>query len=96
MSPAPLKCVRLRITGRVQGVGYRAWTMHAGVRFGVRGWVRNRGDGSVEALVVGDETAVAAMIEACRRGPPPAEVAGIDVADANDDGSAGFAALPTV
>ena len=88
--------VRLRVTGRVQGVGYRAWAMQRGARLGVRGWVRNRADGSVEALVIGDDRAVAAMIEACRQGPPAAEVADVAVADDDDDGSTGFAARPTL
>jgi acylphosphatase len=91
-----LQSVRLRITGRVQGVGYRAWAVQAAARVGVRGWVRNRTDGSVEALVIGDEDAVAAIIAACRRGPLAAKVAEVAVADAEDDGSTGFGARPTL
>ena len=60
---------RLTITGRVQGVGYRHWAMTTGRRLGITGWVRNRTDGSVEALIVGDDAAIGAMIDACRRGP---------------------------
>jgi acylphosphatase len=69
--------------------------MGAGARLGVRGWVRNRADGSVEALVIGAEDAVSAMIEACRQGPPAAAVAAVAAAEDEDDGSAGFAAHPT-
>lgn len=70
---------RLTIVGRVQGVGYRDWAVVTGQRLGLRGWVRNRHDGSVEALIVGDEAAVGAMIDACRRGPALARVEEIDV-----------------
>lgn len=70
---------RLRISGRVQGVGYRDWAMAMGQRLGLSGWVRNRVDGSVEALVVGDDDAVGKMIEACRRGPTLAKVDAVDV-----------------
>jgi len=62
----------MRITGRVQGVGYRAWALQAASRLNLRGWVRNRTDGSVEALVIGEDDAVARMIEACREGSAPA------------------------
>jgi acylphosphatase len=90
-----MRAMRLRISGRVQGVGYRAWAVQMAVRLGVRGWVRNRVDGSVEALVIGDEAAVAAMVEACRRGPRAAMVMDIAVSEAEEDGSADFAARPT-
>lgn len=70
---------RLGITGRVQGVGYRDWAMVTAQKLGLRGWVRNRVDGSVEALVVGDDDAVGKMIEACRRGPTLAKVDTVDV-----------------
>ena len=90
-----MRALNLRISGRVQGVGYRAWAMQTAVRLGVRGWVRNRVDGSVEALVIGDEAAVAAMVEACRRGPRAAMVMEVAVSEAEEDGSADFAARPT-
>ncbi|MBS0518141.1 MAG: acylphosphatase [Proteobacteria bacterium] len=70
---------RLTIIGRVQGVGYRDWAVSVGLRLGLCGWVRNRSDGSVEALIVGEEVAVGTMIEACRRGPTMAVVETIDV-----------------
>ncbi len=90
-----MESARLRITGRVQGVGYRAWAIEAAARLGLRGWVRNRRDGSVEALVTGDEDAVAAMIEACRDGPFAARVTEVHVSEAADDGSDRFRPLAT-
>lgn len=87
---------RLTITGRVQGVGYRDWAMATGRRLGLTGWVRNRSDGAVEALIVGDETAVGEMIQACRRGPPLARVDEIDVDPVDLDVLPnGFSRLPT-
>ena len=62
------------IRGRVQGVGYRAWTELVALERGLGGWVRNRRDGAVEAVFAGDATAVEAMLSACRRGPPAARV----------------------
>jgi acylphosphatase len=91
-----MRAVRLRIGGRVQGVGYRAWAMHTAARLGVRGWVRNRADGTVETLVIGGEAAVDAMVEACWRGPPAAMVTDVTIAEAEDDGSTGFTARPTI
>ncbi len=73
------------IRGRVQGVGYRAWTEVTALERGLLGWVRNRRDGSVEALFVGSEDAVVAMFEECRRGPPRARV---DVVDHREAGAA--------
>lgn len=90
-----MKAVRPRITGRVQGVGFRAWAIAPACALGLRGWVRNRTDGSVEALVVGAEGAVERMIEACRQGPPGARVADVAVSNAEDDGSEGFSARTT-
>jgi acylphosphatase len=91
-----MRCVRLRITGRVQGVGYRAWAWQTAEGLGLRGWVRNRTDGSVEALVIGDGEAVAAMIAACQQGPFAARVANVAVKEDDDDGgSTGFTTLPT-
>ena len=89
------RTVRLRITGRVQAVGYRAWAIATAADFGLRGWVRNRRDGSVEVLASGPADAVEAMIAACRRGPPVARVAAVAIAEGDDDGSPGFTAGPT-
>jgi acylphosphatase len=91
-----MRSARLRITGRVQGVGYRAWALQVASRFGLRGWVRNRTDGSVEALVIGEDDAVARMIEACREGPFGARVSEVAITDAEDDGSAEFTPKPTL
>jgi acylphosphatase len=87
---------RLTITGRVQGVGYREWAIATARQLGLAGWVRNRADGSVEALVVGDEQAVGQMIDACRRGPSLARVDDIDVEPVDLDVlPEGFTRLPT-
>ena len=77
--PAGWKTVRLRISGRVQGVSYRYWTVGEATQRGLNGWVRNRRDGSVEALVSGPIGAVDDLIEACRRGPSAARVTDIEI-----------------
>src|SRR5215475_3647190 len=69
---------RVVIRGRVQGVGYRAWTEYTALDLGLEGWVRNRRDGTVEALFAGPREVVEAMLKACREGPPGARVATID------------------
>jgi acylphosphatase len=76
------------IRGRVQGVGYRAWAEVTALECGLQGWVRNCRDGSVEALLVGEDDVVLAMIEACRRGPPGARV---DFVDHREAGAAELA-----
>ena len=74
---------RLVISGRVQGVGFRVWMVEQARELGLSGWVRNRLDGSVEALVAGDIAAVEESLRLCRRGPRMAEVVSIeeDMAD---------------
>ena len=62
------------VHGRVQGVGFRAFVERTALRHGLEGWVRNRRDGSVEAVFMGEVAAVATAIEACRRGPFGARV----------------------
>ena len=87
---------RLTITGLVQGVGYRDWAMMRAQRLGLTGWVRNRSDGSVELLVVGEDTAVGQMIEACRQGPSMARINEVDVEPMDLDVlPEGFRRLPT-
>jgi acylphosphatase len=77
MSAARTIC-HVTIHGYVQRVGYRAWTEHMALQRGLEGWVRNRADGSVEAVFAGPVPAVEAMVAACRRGPPGARVDHID------------------
>lgn len=92
------RAVRLRISGRVQGVWYRGWTVERAGALGLDGWVRNRRDGGVEAVVCGTCEAVERMILACRRGPPAAHVESVDV-DELDPASAveaGFVQRETV
>jgi acylphosphatase len=91
-----MRSVRLTITGRVQGVGYRIWAERAAASHGIRGWVRNRRDGSVELQATGSEDAIAALIETCRQGPPAASVTDVIITDTEDDGGSGFSARPTV
>ena len=69
---------QVMICGRVQRVGFRAWIEYRALEHGLEGWVRNRGDGSVEAVFAGPAVIVEAMLDACRRGPPGARVDGID------------------
>ena len=68
----------LRIVGRVQGVGFRESMRQQAERLGITGWVRNCMDGTVEAVVSGDEAAVSAMLDWCRRGPPLARVEAVE------------------
>ncbi len=70
---------RLIIDGKVQGVGYRAWTVETARRFGLVGWVRNRADGSVEVLVQGTEAAIDRFVAEAGTGPPAAKVDGIEI-----------------
>ena len=87
---------RLQILGKVQGVGFRYFVMHGARQQGLRGWVRNTRDGGVEALLIGEEAAVAVVTEQCRRGPPHARVDSLDAAPARDDGSSDFIERATV
>ncbi len=80
----------VKVTGRVQGVWFRAWTREEAERLGVSGWVRNAADGSVEAHLEGPKETVAAMVEALRRGPPAARVTDVETAPAEANGAEGF------
>ena len=77
MEPPPFVTVRARITGRVQGVWFRAWTQDRARALGIDGWARNLADGAVEAVFCGPEAAVAELVAACAVGPPLAEVADV-------------------
>lgn len=90
-----MRTLRLVIAGRVQGVGFRDWLATEAERHGIAGWVRNRRDGTVEALLHGAPAAVAALHDACRRGPPYAAVSGIHHHPAEPPPSPGFRRLPT-
>ncbi|WP_375407806.1 acylphosphatase [uncultured Methylobacterium sp.] len=79
MVESTMRRVEVVIRGRVQGVGFRVWTRTEAQRLGLSGHVRNRSDGSVEAVFVGPDAAVSAMVEACRRGPPGARVEDVDI-----------------
>jgi acylphosphatase len=88
---------RVRIHGRVQGVFFRNWTMDKARSLGVRGWVRNRLDGSVELVAYGEDEAVEALTAACRIGPPAAQVERIEVDIVEGEGPpSGFRITATV
>lgn len=84
------KAVSLNIYGRVQGVWYRGWTVDEAAARGLDGWVRNRADGSVEALVAGPPPEVEALVQRCWEGPSMAHVRDIVVKPARDPGPIGF------
>lgn len=85
----------LTIRGRVQGVGFRQFMARSARDLGITGWVRNRADGSVEAVVAGTPEAVQRMLERARRGPTHATVTDIAVED-GDATFESFETLPTV
>ncbi len=97
-SPLPTghKAERVRIIGRVQGVWYRAWTVEEAESRDLGGWVRNRRDGSVEALFVGPTEKVDDMIAACHRGPEHARVESVTREPAQGIAGDGFRQLPDV
>ncbi len=88
--------VRLRISGRVQGVFFRAWTREQAHRLGLCGWVRNRRDGTVEALIAGPAAAVGRMVALCHEGPPQARVAHVESMPASMPAATSFEIRPTV
>ena len=89
--------LELRITGRVQGVGFRDALRYEARRLGLTGWVRNRRDGSVEALAQGAPAAVDALVAWARRGPPGSRVDDVQVQPSRSGGvHASFERQPTV
>ena len=100
MSLLALRHVSIR--GKVQGVSYRAWTEETARQLGLQGWVRNRRAGWVEAVFAGPGEAVDKMLEACRKGPPGAQVTSVDQRPGTSEDlamrptGAEFVVLPTV
>lgn len=86
----------IRVSGKVQGVWFRDWTVQTARALGVSGWVRNRRDGSVEVFAVGDAPAVQHLIERLHEGSPPSRVERVEVQDAAMEEVEGFARRPTV
>ena len=80
----------LIIRGRVQGVSFRAWTVRQAETRGVDGWIRNREDGGVEAILAGDSDAIRQIVEACRVGPNHAVVTDVIELPASEDPGTGF------
>lgn len=92
---APQKAVRVRIEGRVQGVWYRGWTIDEANTRKLDGWVRNRRDGSVEAVFAGPAGSVDDMLSACWEGPPAARVTAVVAEPADPPEGTGFRPRPT-
>ncbi len=87
---------RIRVTGLVQGIGYRAWAVRTAEDLGIAGWARNRLDGSVEIVAVGEPGKIARFIDACRNGPRMARVDDIATEATQGIVPRGFAIKPTV
>jgi len=90
------RTVRVRIAGRVHGVGFRYWTEETACGLGLAGWVRNRRDGSVEALFSGPLDNVAEMLRRCHQGPRAAQVTSVEVLQEGGTAPAGFEMLPSL
>jgi acylphosphatase len=85
-----VRTVRVRIAGRVHGVGFRAWTQQTAMDLALVGWVRNHRDGTVEAMFAGDPDDVAEMLRRCRSGPPGAVVTGVSILQEGENTVGGF------
>jgi acylphosphatase len=96
--PQVRRTVRLRIEGRVQGVGFRAFVEREALARGLDGWVRNRRDGGVEAVASGPASEIDELIGRCGQGPPASKVAMVKVIDENEglEPGSGFGVQPTV
>lgn len=95
-SSSIVRTVHVRIEGRVQGVGYRAWVTDTARVLQLEGWVRNCRDGAVEAAFSGTDTQVADMLVRCERGPSLARVRQVVVVQEGVDVAPGFTVLPTI
>jgi acylphosphatase len=88
--------IHLIIHGRVQGVGYRAWAASTARGLGLTGWVRNRCDGTVEAVIAGEKAMVQRMLQACHEGSPIAKVSDVESSPWSDEVPYDFSTRPTV
>ena len=96
MGESGVRTVRVRIAGGVQGVGFRYWTEETALGLGLAGWVRNRRDGSVEALFSGAVGSVAEMLRRCHDGPAGAAVTAVEVLEESGEAPGGFEVRATV
>lgn len=90
-----MKTIHCIVHGRVQGVGYRAWTTRNAQKLGLSGWVRNRSDGTVEAVFSGENSVVDTMLAACHKGPLAAKVSRIEHGAWPENPPQGFTQLPS-
>ena len=90
-----MRTVRVIVSGRVQGVGYRAWTERKATSLGLDGWVRNRRDGAVEAELTGPDESVDELLRRLNEGPPGSRVSAVEVTELQTGASSGFRILPT-
>ena len=81
-----MRRVRVVISGDVQNVGFRSWTKHKATHYGVKGWVKNNVDGSVEGVFEGMDSVIEEMLDSCRRGPPGSYVRDVKVFEENVTG----------
>lgn len=95
MKATPETTVHILISGRVQGVGFRAWMRDKAHGLGLKGWVRNTRDGNVEAVLCGPPSDVEVMLETCRVGPKWARVDHIEEQPGSDFAGDDFAVMPT-
>lgn len=91
-----MRAVHVIVRGRVQGVGFREWTRRMAEQRNISGWVRNRSEGYVEAVVAGEDAAVDTMLALLKKGPPASFVTNIEVNAAELPTEKGFQRLPTV
>jgi acylphosphatase len=81
---------RIFVSGRVQNVSFRDWTIRTAKTLGLTGWVRNLHDGRLEILASGDDEAIGKLVDACREGPPLARVEHVSAIPDTDKPSKGF------
>lgn len=91
-----MKAAHVIIHGRVQGVGFREWVRRMAEQRDLSGWVRNRTEGTVEAVFAGKDEAVQSMLDLCAKGPPASFVTKVNVSEAEPPTASGFERLPTV